>query len=206
MTPSRPAILLWGEDAYLLREAARERLAGFEITEVDAGAWQGGEVQDLATPPLFGEPRRSWVTDARSAAQRRHGASLPAYLSAPGPRRASSGQSACTVGRAREAAGRAAEDAGEPVGEVRQVKLTRKDPGAVDRGSARRRGSDVEPTPVARALIEMLGKDRASSEAAVLQLGTAFAGTHRPRELVERQFRGLGEQKMWDLCDRAFGK
>ena len=49
-----PVFLLWGEDAFLLREAALQLLFGVHPNEVDAAAWQGGELQDLATPSLFG--------------------------------------------------------------------------------------------------------------------------------------------------------
>ncbi len=43
-------VLLWGEDDFLLREAALELLGDLRPTEVDAAEWQGGELQDLATP------------------------------------------------------------------------------------------------------------------------------------------------------------
>ena len=60
--------------------AARE----LRSTEVDAGEWQGGELQDLATPSLFGEPRALLVTDCRSLPKDALG-ELAAYLSAPDP-------------------------------------------------------------------------------------------------------------------------
>ena len=64
---AHPAVtLLWGEDAFLLRETALQLLGDLRATEVDAGEWQGGELQDLATPSLFGEPRALLVTDCRS--------------------------------------------------------------------------------------------------------------------------------------------
>ena len=34
---SPPVVLLWGEDPYLLREAAHVVLDGFDVTEVDGG-------------------------------------------------------------------------------------------------------------------------------------------------------------------------
>ena len=79
-----PVILLWGEDAFLLREAALQLLGDLRATEVDAGEWQGGELQDLATPSLFGEPRALLVTDCRSLPKDALG-ELAAYLSAPDP-------------------------------------------------------------------------------------------------------------------------
>ncbi|MEP7060024.1 MAG: DNA polymerase III subunit delta, partial [Actinomycetota bacterium] len=54
---SAPVFLIWGEDAFLLREDAFQVLGDLRPTEVDAADWRGGELQDLATPSLFGEPR-----------------------------------------------------------------------------------------------------------------------------------------------------
>ena len=65
-TPKVPVTLLWGEDAFLLREAGLAVFEGVHPTEVDAGEWGGGELQDLATPSLFGEPRGLMISDARS--------------------------------------------------------------------------------------------------------------------------------------------
>ena len=47
MSPRSPApiALLWGEDPFLLREAALARLGDVRPTEVDAEEWQGGELQ-----------------------------------------------------------------------------------------------------------------------------------------------------------------
>ena len=80
----RVRTLLWGEDEFLLREAALELLGDLRPTEVDAGEWQGGELQDLATPSLFGEPRALLITDAKSLPKEAM-AELAAYLAAPDP-------------------------------------------------------------------------------------------------------------------------
>ncbi|MGZ4137752.1 MAG: hypothetical protein ACXVPX_09295 [Actinomycetota bacterium] len=61
-----PVHLVWGEDAFLLREAAAEILGDVQPVEVDAAEWQGGETSDLATPSLFGDRRALLVTDAKS--------------------------------------------------------------------------------------------------------------------------------------------
>ena len=61
-----PATLVWGEDPYLVREGALSILGETRATEVDAADWQGDELQGLATPSLFGEPRALLVNDARS--------------------------------------------------------------------------------------------------------------------------------------------
>ena len=68
MSPRKPPVhLLWGEDAFLLREAALE-LVGPDVQprEIDGPEWQGGETADLATPSLFGEARALVVTDCRN--------------------------------------------------------------------------------------------------------------------------------------------
>src|SRR5581483_6851738 len=66
----------------------------------------------------------------------------------------------------------------------------------------------VEPVGEARqvALVETVGEDPAALVRALEQLGSAFAGARITRQLVARQFRGLGDQHVWDLCDRAFGR
>src|SRR6476660_5072091 len=83
--PSLPnVLLLWGEDAFLLREAAFEALDSVRPVEVEADAWQGGETSDLATPSLFGEERALLVNGCRhlnEAASRE----LTAYLASPAP-------------------------------------------------------------------------------------------------------------------------
>jgi DNA polymerase III delta subunit len=71
----------------------------------------------------------------------------------------------------------------------------------------RARAVPLELTPPgAHALVETVGPDPAGLVAAVQQLAHAFPGERITPQLVARQFRGLGEQKVWDLCDRAFGK
>src|SRR5262249_57374354 len=60
--------------------------------------------------------------------------------------------------------------------------------------------------PAARALVDTIGPEAAQLAEAVSQLAGAFAGQRIGPAEVRRQFRGLGEQKTWDLCDKAFGK
>ena len=67
MSPkAAPVTLLWGEDEFLLREAALELLGDLQPVEVDGGLWRGGETGDLATPSLFGERRALLVSNARA--------------------------------------------------------------------------------------------------------------------------------------------
>jgi DNA polymerase III subunit delta len=196
-----PVILLWGEDAFLLREAALQLLGNLRATEVDAGEWQGGELQDLATPSLFGEPRALLVTDCRSLPKDAIG-ELADYLSAPDPD-APLVLACTTAERGKPPA--ALVKIVEPVGEVRQVQIQRKElePWLVQRAKA----AGLELTPSgARALVDTLGEDIGQLAAAVEQLTGAFQGQQVTPALIHAQFRGLGEQKSWDLCDRAFGK
>jgi DNA polymerase-3 subunit delta len=199
MTRPSPVHLLWGEDAFLLREAAAEILGDVQPVEVDAAGWQGGETSDLATPSLFGDRRALVVTDAKSLPD--HGvAELRAYLRAPDPD-APLVLLALVGERAKAPA--ALVKLVDPVGHVREVKVARKDvPGWVGRRAAIR---SVQLAPdAAAALVGAIGEDPAALDQALLQLSTAFPGERVTAEAVGRQFRGLGDQHTWDLCDRAF--
>ena len=71
---------------------------------------------------------------------------------------------------------------------------------------ARAKGLDLAPDGAA-ALVETLGEEPGALEQALDQLGVDVPRRARHgAELVARQFRGLGEQHVWDLCDRAFAK
>lgn len=202
MTPRATSVyLLWGEDDFLLREAAFEVLADLQPREVDAGAWQGGELGDLVTPSLFGERRALLVTDCRSLPDEAMN-ELAAYVSSPDP-------DAPLVLLAR-VGDRAKAPAAlvklvQPVGTVREVKVARKDLGTWVKGRAKAKELDLAPdaTP---ALIETLGEDPAALEQALDQLASAFPGERLTRETVAKQFRGLGDQHVWDLCDKAFAR
>lgn len=202
MTPRATSVyLLWGEDDFLLREAAFEVLADLQPREVDAGAWQGGELADLATPSLFGERRALLVTDCRSLSDEAMN-ELAAYVSSPDP-------DAPLVLLAR-VGDRAKAPAAlvklvQPVGTVREVKVARKDLGTWVVGRAKAKELNLAPdaTP---ALIETLGEDPAALEQALDQLSSAFPGERLTRETVAKQFRGLGDQHVWDLCDKAFAR
>jgi DNA polymerase-3 subunit delta len=93
----------------------------------------------------------------------------------------------------------------EPVGIVRQVAIPRKELEPWLAMRAREGGGDLTP-PAARALVESQGQEPGVLVAALEQLSDAFPGERITPDLVHRQFRGLGEQKTWDLCDRAFAK
>jgi DNA polymerase-3 subunit delta len=201
VAPRSPIVLFWGEDAFLLREAALASLGDLRATEVDGADWQGGELQDLATPSLFGERRALLVTDCRSLPKDAL-TDLAAYVAAPDPDAPL--LLACTVAE-RGKPPAALLKMVEPVGEVRRVEIKRQDlePWLLHRAAQ----ASLELTsPAARALVETVGEDAGQLDAAVQQLASAFAGIAVGPAQVHQQFRGLGEQKTWDLCDRAFGK
>jgi DNA polymerase-3 subunit delta len=87
-------------------------------------------------------------------------------------------------------------------GQVRHAALTRQDltKWVVDR--ARTRGVKLTG-PAASALVGTVGEGTATLDQAVEQLATAFAGTSIGPSEIRSQFRGLGEQRVWDLCDQA---
>ncbi|MDH4146590.1 MAG: DNA polymerase III subunit delta [Acidimicrobiia bacterium] len=199
--PRTPIALLWGEDAFLLREAALARLGDVHPIEVDAGQWQGGELQNLATPSLFGEPRALLVSDARSLTKDAIG-ELARYLDAPDP---DAQLVICCQVAERGKVPAALDKVVKPVGEVVHVEIKRKDlePWLTRRADAL--GLDLS-VPAARALVETLGEEPGQLVAALQQLSSAFPGQRVTPATVATQFRGLGEQKVWDLCDRAFSR
>lgn len=196
-----PIALLWGEDAFLLREAALARFGEVHPAEVDAGEWQGGELQDLATPSLFGEPRALLINDARSLTKDAT-AELAAYVSAPDPE---AQLVVCCQVAERGKVPAALDKLVKPVGEVVHVEIKRKDlePWLARRADAL--GLDLS-VPAARGLVETLGEEPGQLVAALQQLASAFPGQRVTPAAVAQQFRGLGEQKVWDLCDRAFSR
>lgn len=200
--PARaPIALLWGEDDFLLREAALARFGEVRPGEVDAGEWQGGELQDLATPSLFGEPRALLISDARSLTKDAT-AELAAYLEAPDP---DAQLVICCQVAERGKVPAALDKLVKPVGEVVHVEIKRKDLEPWLTRRADTLGLDLS-VPAARTLVETLGEEPGQLVAALAQLESAFPGQRITPAVVARQFRGLGEQKVWDLCDRAFSR
>lgn len=198
---SSPVSLLWGEDEFLLREAALELLGDLQPVEVDGGLWRGGETADLATPSLFGERRALLVSNAKALPD--EGVrELARYLEAPDP---GAPLVLVAVVGDRAKAPAALVKLVKGVGTVTEVKIQRKElPGwLLKRATAK--GLGLAPDGAA-ALVDTLGEDPGALERALEQLATAFSGERITREIVARQFRGLGEQHVWDLCDRAFSR
>jgi len=196
-----PVTLLWGEDEFLLREAALELLGDLQPVEVDGALWQGGETGDLATPSLFGEPRALLVSNARALPD--DGVrELARYLETPDP---GAPLVLVAVVGDRAKAPAALVKLVKGVGTVTEVKIQRKELPAWILKRAKTRELDLAPDGAA-ALVDILGEEPGALARAVDQLATAFAGERISREIVSRQFRGLGEQHVWDLCDKAFSR
>ncbi len=196
-----PVRLVWGEDAFLVREAALAAFGDLRPTEVDADEWQGGELQNLATPSLFGEPRGLLITDARSL-RKEAMSELAAYLELPDPQAPL--VIACQVAE-RGKPPAALDRLIKAVGTVTHVAIARKDleGWVVQRAAAVQMQVSV---PAARALVEALGEEPGALAGAIQQLASAYPGERISPVIVAEQFRGLGDQKVWDLCDRAFGR
>lgn len=196
-----PVTLLWGEDAFLLREAALAALGDLRATEVDAAEWEGSELQDLATPSLFGEARALMITDARALTKDAI-AALATYLAAPDPD--ATLIICCQVaerGKVPAALGKLVKD----IGTTTHVEVKRQELEPWVANRAKELDLDMG-VPGARALVETLGEEPGQLVAALQQLASAFPGQKITPQLVAKQFRGLGEQKAWDLCDKAFSK
>jgi DNA polymerase-3 subunit delta len=197
-----PVLVLWGEDSFLLRTEALEVLGGVRPREIDASVWAPGVTADLATPSLFGEARALLVTDAGHLSDEGRD-EVAGYAASPAPD--------ATLVLLVEVGPRAK---GPPAGlskvlpkevKVRKVAVERRElPGWV-RTRARRRGLSASPAG-ASTLVETLGEDPAVLDQAVEQIAAAFPKEGVTPETVSAQFRGLGERRVWELSDLAFGR
>jgi DNA polymerase-3 subunit delta len=199
MSSNAVTALFWGEEPFLLRLAALQFLEdrGVKPTEVAGDEWQGGETSDLATPSLWGERRALLVTECQALPE--SGArELKAYLEAPSPE-AVCALTLVTRGKRPPALAKVVQSGG---GLVRPISIRRQDlPKWVQ---DRSRSHAVEMTLAASAaLVGTLGEDPAVLDQALEQLAAAFPGRPVDAEEVRAQFQGLGEQQVWDLCDRA---
>ena len=197
---SDPAVVLfWGDDPFLLRLAAQEVLERRDAhaTEVEGSEWRGGETSDLATPSLWGE-RRALLVSRCETLPEAGARELSDYLSAPSP------DALCVLTLVSSAKlpplAKVVDASG---GQSRQIVLRRQDLPKWVLGRAEKRGVRLAPQGAA-ALIATLGEDAATLDQAVEQLGGAFPDRSIGTDEVHDQFRGLGEQRVWDLCDRAF--
>lgn len=191
--------LFWGDDAFLLKLAALQLLQerGLQATEVEGAEWRGGELSDLATPSLWGEQRAILVTRCEGlpeAGQRE----LKTYAGAPSPD-AWCVLTVVTRGKGPPPLAKIVQGAG---GTVRHVAVKRQDLPTWVIGRAHARGREMT-RPAAAAVVGSIGEDTAALDQAVEQLASAFTGRVIGPDEVQAQFRGLGEQRVWDLCDQA---
>jgi DNA polymerase III delta subunit len=198
--PTKPVLLLWGEDPFLLLEAAREAFGDVEPTVALGAQWRPGLTSDLATPSLLGEPRGLLVTEADE---------LPDHGLEEVARYASSDGGGALLVLCWEVGGRSK---GPPKGvltrlgqgvEVRRVAVERKDLARWVLARAKRRGLPATP-PGASLLIQTVGEDPAALDQAVEQLAVSHPGVGVAPEAITAQFRGFGDRRTWELCDAAF--
>lgn len=201
MTSEAPVVLLWGEHAFLLREAARKSLGDRRAEEVDGADWEAGLIGDLATPSLFGEIRGLLVTNAQDLPVEAV-AEVGRYAAAPSP----DARLVLTfrVGSRSKGPPKKLLDALGSTVEVVRVAMDRKElPGWL---VARAKARGIPATPKgASALIQTLGEDPSILDQAVEQLASSHAEAGLTPDTVAVQFRGLGDRRIWDLTDAAFG-
>jgi DNA polymerase-3 subunit delta len=201
MSPdAAPVQMLWGDSAFLLREAALEAFGDVRVTEVDAADWRSGATADLATPSLFGEERGLLVTDAQD---------LPSEAIEEVARYAAQPAGARLVltfvvsTRARGPARGVLKALGDAV-DIRRVGVERRDLPDWVRRRAGARGLPATSQGV-QALIQTVGEDPALLIQAMEQVGGSHPEQGLTPETVRAQFRGLGDRRIWEVCDAAFG-
>jgi DNA polymerase III subunit delta len=195
-----PVVLVWGDDDFLVREAALATLGPGRPQIVDANEWRPGAVADLSTPSLFGEERSLLVTGAESLGEE---ALMEVALHCQDPPPETRLALAAVVGSRAKGPPRALAKA---VGErtpARRVVLERRDLSGWVRDRAGRHGLRFTPAGVS-ALVDTVGEDPAILDQALRQLGNVGSPEGLTPEAVRAQFRGFGERRVWDLCDAAF--
>jgi DNA polymerase III subunit delta len=194
-------VLLWGDNAFLLRQAAQEAFGDVRPVEIDGSAWRPGSTSDLATPSLFGEERGLLITAAQ-ALPRDALDEVARYASQPVP----GGRLvlAHEVGPRAKGPPKAVVSALGKGAEVRRVAVDRKGLPDWVRGRAGVRGLAATPQGV-QALIQTLGEDPGVLDQAVEQLAASHTEEGITPRAVAAQFRGLGDRRIWELCDSAFG-
>lgn len=194
-------VLLWGDNAFLLRQAAGEAFGDVRPVEVDGSEWRPGSTSDLATPSLFGEERGLLVTAAQSLP--REGLDeMARYASHPAP----DGRLvlAYQVGARAKGPPKAVLSALGDAVEVRRVAVDRRELPDWVRRRAGARSLAATPQGV-QALIQTLGEDPGVLDQAVEQLATSHPAEGITPRAVTAQFRGLGDRRIWEVCDAAFG-
>jgi DNA polymerase III subunit delta len=198
--PSHAVVLLWGEDPFLLREAARQEFGDVEPTVAAGHEWRPGLTSDLATPSLLGEARGLLITQADDLPDEGLD-EVARYAATPG------GDARLVI--CWEVGPKAK---GPPKGvltrlgdgaEVRRVAVERKDLPRWVLARAKRR--DLRSTSQgAVLLVQTVGEDPARLDQAVEQLAVSHPEQGLTPETVAAQFRGFGDRRTWELCDAAF--
>jgi DNA polymerase-3 subunit delta len=194
-------LLLWGDDPFLLRDAAVESFEDVRPVAVDGSDWRSGATADLATPSLFGEERGLLLTNAQDLpGEAIDEVARFAAQPAPGTRLVLT----FLVGTRAKGPPRGALKALGDTVAVRRVALERRDLPEWVRRRARRRGLAATPQGV-QALIQTLGEEPAMLDQAVEQLAASHPAEGVTPGTVTAQFKGLGDRRIWDVCDAAFG-
>ncbi len=202
MTDDAPSVLLlWGDSAYLLRQAAVEAFGEVRPVEVEGPTWRPGATSDLATPSLFGEERGLMITAAQSL-PREGLEEVGRYASNPAP----GGRLVLTyeVGARAKGPPKGVLSALGKAAAVRRIAVDRRDLPDWVRRRAAARGIPATPQGV-QALIQTLGEDPGVLDQAVEQLASSHPEDGVTPRAVAAQFRGLGDRRIWELCDAAFG-
>jgi DNA polymerase-3 subunit delta len=202
MSDDVPAVLLlWGDNGFLLRQAAVDAFGDVRPVEIEGAAWRPGSTSDLATPSLFGEERGLLITAAQ-ALPRDGLEEVGRYATHPAP----GGRLVLTyeVGPRSKGPPKGVLSALGQAAAVRRVAVDRRDlPEWVRRRAGTRR---IPATPPGvQALIQTLGEDPGVLDQGVEQLATSHPEEGITPRAVAAQFRGLGDRRIWELCDAAFG-
>jgi DNA polymerase III subunit delta len=198
---SEAVVLLWGDNGFLLRQAAIEAFEDVRPVELEGPAWRPGATSDLVTPSLFGEERGLLITAAQ-ALPKEALQEIGRYASEPAP----GGRLVLTyeVGSRAKGPPKSVVSALGRGAAVRRVAVDRRElPDWVGR-RADRRGIASTPQGV-QALIQTLGEDPGVLDQAVEQLAASHPQEGVTPKAVTAQFRGLGDRRIWELCDAAFG-
>ena len=200
MSDPRPAVLLWGEEPYLLRLSAAELLGDVAPVELDGADWRRGATSDLATPSLFGEERALLITSAQDLPKEALD-EIGAYAAAP-----AEGATlilAWVVGPKAKGPPKKVTAALGSDAEVRRVVVDRKE---LPRWVIERAKAIGLPAtnPGASALVQTMGEDPAELDRSLEQLRGSHADVGLTPETVAAQFRGFGDRRIWELTDAAF--
>jgi DNA polymerase-3 subunit delta len=196
-----PVVLLWGDSGYLLRQAALETFGDVEPVEIDGAAWRPGATADLATPSLLGEERGLLITGGQALPDEAV-EEVARYAAQPAPE-VRLVMTFLVGPRAKGPARGLLKALGQGV-EVRRVAVERRDLAEWVRRRAAARGLAATPQG-AQALIQTLGEDPAVLDQAVDQLASSHPEQGVTPQTVSAQFRGLGDRRIWEVCDAAFG-